>query len=300
MGRPLFSESYSAPAVRSQPEPAPPSIPYEKWTHWNSFDPDSDVFFNREDAVYEAFLDPSDIASLRAREAEERSRAEPVIETIARERSESPASSEGTISGRGSPMAVGSDDPATLIANAYDYRSHLFRSGVLEVDTEIRDAITTSTQFSPVSDYHDLPNTFDHTFDHNFDQTYDPDQHARVTHVVYTGQNAQSVRVHVSITPVPATNVPASNVGSISSPSALSVTRPVTPPLNHDLVYEQTSPSPVPIVTPRLYSWTSHSPFPPHSPTPSLLERRTGPLTNPNARMSLAHLSPAPVRVRMA
>src|ERR1700692_417065 len=56
MGRPLFSTSYSTPVVRTEPEPAPPTIPFEKWTHWNAFDPDSDEFFESPDAVYEAFL----------------------------------------------------------------------------------------------------------------------------------------------------------------------------------------------------------------------------------------------------
>lgn len=58
MGRALFSVSHpvSAPAVRSEPE-AIPNSPYEKWSHCNAFDPDSDEFFN--DAEYEAFIDPS-------------------------------------------------------------------------------------------------------------------------------------------------------------------------------------------------------------------------------------------------
>lgn len=189
-------------------------------------------------------------------------------------------------------MAVGPDDPATLIANAYDYHARAFESGLTSqyADRE-------SIQLSPISDY-GPPSAYHQNFDHIY-ETYDPEQHARVTHVLYRSRNGQPSHVDVSVTPLPVANAPTSNVNSISFPSGLSITRPVTP-LSHGTVNEQTSPSPAPIVTPRLYSWSSHSPFPPHSPTPSLLERRTGPLTNPNARMSLAHLSPAPVRVRMA
>jgi hypothetical protein len=182
-------------------------------------------------------------------------------------------------------MAVGSDDPATLIANAYGLTSRY-------ADSDMQ-----PTPLSPISDYHDPPSAYHQHFDHLF-ETYDPEQHARVAHVLYRSRNGPPSHVDVSVTPLPVANAPTSNVNSISPPSGLSITRPVTP-LNHGIVYEQTSPSPAPIVTPRLYSWSSHSPFPPHSPTPSLFERRTGPLTNPNARMSLAHLSSAPVRIRM-
>ena len=125
MGRPLFSASYSTPAVRTEPEKTPPSIHFEKWTHWNAFDPDSDEFFESGDAVYEAFLDPADVPlSTEGRtEAAEAPEPEMLATIIAREledsRGYSSASSEGTISGRGSPMAVGSDDPAGMIVDAY-------------------------------------------------------------------------------------------------------------------------------------------------------------------------------------
>lgn len=58
MGRPLFSKPTSAPVVRVEPEPTAPQHPtYEKWTYLNAFDPDSDEFFENDDAVYEAFLE---------------------------------------------------------------------------------------------------------------------------------------------------------------------------------------------------------------------------------------------------
>lgn len=72
---------------------------------------------------------------------------------------------------------------------------------------------------------------------------------------------------------------------------------------HHQSEQQLVSPSPAPTVTPRLYSWSARNPMgrnQPMSPTP--IPRQLGhqsPLTNPSARMSLPHLSPAPVRVRM-
>ena len=57
------------------------------------------------------------------------------------------------------------------------------------------------------------------------------------------------------------------------------------------IVFSSLSPSPPPSVTPRLYSWAPTStrlPPPPLSPTTN-----RGPLTNRNARMSVAHIQPS-------
>ncbi|KAI0681853.1 hypothetical protein C8T65DRAFT_714304 [Cerioporus squamosus] len=92
MGRPLYSSSRQ-PAVRVEPEPQHPAI--EKWTYWNAFDPDSDEFFENDDAVYEAFIDPADRIQIPA----DRS-----IPTVVEVDVSSP--SEASSSGRGSPMNV--------------------------------------------------------------------------------------------------------------------------------------------------------------------------------------------------
>jgi hypothetical protein len=351
--------SYSAPAVRTEPEPpAPPAIPYEKWTRWNSFDPDSDEFFEREDAVYEAFVDSPDIAPVGARIMDP-----PMgpLMLMGRGRSESPTSSEGTISGRGSPMAVGSDDSENSLG--YIYRSRINESRLTAGGEASYEAFVDSSDIAPVRERTTGPpmgpqilmgrersesptssegtisggpmavgsddsssmlaiyrarvyearlfaggetgiNPADVTADMNappipnfrdIPATYDQTPQAHVSHVVYTSNGStQSDHVRVSITPVSD-----SNAGFIppSAPTTFYY-RPTTPSPNYDSAQEQASPSPAPIVTPRLYAWSSHSPFPPHSPTPSIHQRRTGPLTNPNARMSLAHLSSASVRVR--
>ncbi|KAL6300907.1 hypothetical protein BKA93DRAFT_752418 [Sparassis latifolia] len=64
MGRPLFSSTH-IPAVRveteHEPEPAPAHPAYEKWSYWKPFDPDADEFFENDDAVYEAFIDPAQL-----------------------------------------------------------------------------------------------------------------------------------------------------------------------------------------------------------------------------------------------
>jgi len=105
MGRALFSEMYnSSPAVRSEPEIA--IAPYDKWSVWNRFDPDSDEFFSN--AEYEAFVDPVPFRD----QAEEPPLAVDGDNT-------SSASSDSSGSERGSPMAVGSEVSATSIANEY-------------------------------------------------------------------------------------------------------------------------------------------------------------------------------------
>ncbi|KAK0467018.1 uncharacterized protein EV420DRAFT_1506732, partial [Desarmillaria tabescens] len=107
MGRALFSSAYnSAPAVAT-PTPfadTPYEKIYEKWSMFNQFDPDSDDFF--EDAQYEAFITDE-------QEQEQDSEQSDVGSTPALSR-------EGSIEDRGSPMAVGSDDPAAMLADAID------------------------------------------------------------------------------------------------------------------------------------------------------------------------------------
>src|SRR5262245_34997715 len=114
MGRPLYSLSYTAPAVRTEPEAG--DSPYEKWTYWNAFDPDSDEFFESDNAVLEDFID----LDQTAHPAQEDVQVLNVDLVGRREGSNSSSSSEGTVSERGSPMAVGSDDdPARMLAEAY-------------------------------------------------------------------------------------------------------------------------------------------------------------------------------------
>ncbi|KAI0079385.1 hypothetical protein K474DRAFT_1659199 [Panus rudis PR-1116 ss-1] len=103
MGRPLFSSrpalATASSAVRVEPEPTPTPYPtYETWTYWNAFDPDSDEFFEREDAVYEAFVDPSTLPQPNM-EGGERDRSLSPVEA-----SEESSSSSESESGRDTPV----------------------------------------------------------------------------------------------------------------------------------------------------------------------------------------------------
>lgn len=65
MGRPLYTSillARHATEVAVQPTPPTHRYPVEKWSRWNAFDPDSDEFFEADDAVYEAFLSDEEIA----------------------------------------------------------------------------------------------------------------------------------------------------------------------------------------------------------------------------------------------
>ncbi|KAH9832610.1 uncharacterized protein C8Q71DRAFT_777294 [Rhodofomes roseus] len=97
MGRPLFSQYHQTPAVRVEPEQPQPAC--EKWTYWNAFDPDSDEFFERDDAVYEAFV-PQDGTAL------------PQPPTLM-DMPLSSSSSEASSSGRGSPTDEAGTDLST-------------------------------------------------------------------------------------------------------------------------------------------------------------------------------------------
>ena len=301
MGRPLFSASYTTPAVRSEPQPAPPTILFEKWTYWNAFDPDSDEFFDSPDAVYEAFLDPADVQPVLEERADSSAEPERLGELIARElaesRSDSSASSEGTISGRGSPMAVGSDDPASMLVDAYrvdEFEPRRYSQRVTESD------FTGRTRHQSDHAEHQRTREARHIPPYRY-----ADDDVLTTTALDLMNERRVSRVMPPLSPF-------RSRGFIPNfPS----TRSITPPQPHDrdqddsypyITHERTNPSPPPSVTPRLYSWSARNPLgraDPGSPSPLPLQRqrlRPGPLTNPNARMSLAHLSPAPVRVRMA
>jgi hypothetical protein len=296
MGRPLFSASYSTPAVRTEPEKAPPSIHFEKWTHWNAFDPDSDEFFERDDAVYEAFLDPANVLPStedRTEGGAEAPEPERLDAIIAREledsRGYSSASSEGTISGRGSPMAVGSDDPAGMIVDAYragEFEAHRQR----ELESEDTGRMVRHQNIEP--EYRTVWEN----------PAMDPPRDGNLPDPVDAPPRGSFAMVMPPLSPFRSRGF----VPRIP-PSTRATTPP--PPLDQDqddvyVTHVHTNPSPPPTVTPRLYSWSSRGPSgrgDPGSPTPVQRQRpRPGPLTNPNARLSLAHLSPAPVRVRMS
>ncbi|KAG6888871.1 hypothetical protein C0992_007267 [Termitomyces sp. T32_za158] len=124
MGRALFSTLYTPPvAVRTEADAPPHSDrpKCEKWSISNPFDPDSDEFC--EGATREVFTDTEAW----------RQEQEAVRELLAAQgRGSVEGSSSDSESDAGSPMAVGSDDPAQLFADAFHEAEWLAHRAFLE------------------------------------------------------------------------------------------------------------------------------------------------------------------------
>ena len=95
MGRPLYTSILLARhATEAAVQSAPPKPTYpvvEKWSRWNAFDPDSDEFFEADDAVYEAFLSEEEIAERT--QTQHRESARLLAERLLREANTIPSSS---------------------------------------------------------------------------------------------------------------------------------------------------------------------------------------------------------------
>ncbi|KAG6807877.1 hypothetical protein H0H93_000887, partial [Arthromyces matolae] len=139
MGRPLFSTLY-APLVVTPKHSDLPDLPRcEKWSMSNPFDPDSDEFY--DGATREAFTDTE--AWLQEQEA-----VRELLVSQAQNATESSASSEVNESDGGSPMAVGIDDPALLIADAFpngDWNSQWAATPATAHDLVVRISSSTET-----------------------------------------------------------------------------------------------------------------------------------------------------------
>jgi hypothetical protein len=130
MGRALYSTQLyrNQPAVANAQEPAaaenPQRLQYQTWSSIdNNFDPDSEEFF--QNAEYEAFVDQPAGDGTRQRDEPETFTEDPEdgsdTDTVS---SPSISNHDGdNDSERGSPMAVGTDDPASMIAAAYGSRA---------------------------------------------------------------------------------------------------------------------------------------------------------------------------------
>ncbi|KAG6811886.1 hypothetical protein H0H92_005412 [Tricholoma furcatifolium] len=280
MGRALFSTLY-APKVAVHTQPDLPSGDFpkcERWSIANPFDPDSDEFY--ENATREVFTDTE---AWRA----EQEAVRQLLADQARGSSDSPTSSEASGSDTGSPMAEGSDDPAVLIANAYSnaqWPSRWTNPGEDWVlngssNTEQRSRRRVSRQASigfipPESFLTDLVA-------------------ADTAAAPVSPPQSPSTRRTVNVTPISIPNEP-------SSPSLISPASPTTPTDRH-YPHEMVSlltPSPPPSVTPQVYNWYRA----PLAVSQSPLAGRgssAGPLTNPDARLSLARLNVVPSRVQV-
>lgn len=257
MGRPLFSKTLQTnPAVREPESPCP----YEKWSHLNPFDPDSDEF--NEHAEYEAFVGPVPVDVV----AEEDERDAVVIRLSSGNRS--PADSEESLSDESIPMAVGNEDPAHMLADAY--RNFPRTNEEEEYPVFInprRQAPVPSSVYAPLTSAREV---------------------ARLPPALATPQ-----RFVTGTRPVPVPGNRSRRAASIDSFH-------MSPSFNHNITstppgqvaaYSQITPSPPPSTTPRIYSWTPHNArptVPSNPPGPGL-----GPLTNRGARLSHAHITPS-------
>ena len=306
MGRSLFSQSYSTmPAVRIEPEPTVDLC--EKYSLWNRFDPDSDDFF--QDAEYEAFIDPVQY---------QRDQEELVAVTQADATTEGSESSESSNSDRGSdrgsPMAVGSDDPTILIATYANHPwSSTAASGGWQSATTDHSAVTAGITYNPrrmQSVFGARPHETEEA-DHlgnpvfippdSFREPSEPDHELPSS----PPHSPPSLRRTTDITPITVpTNPHVVFMPPTRTPSPDALTTPSTPPLRYQSLPTMLTPSPAPSVTPRFYSWQHHRPIsslpvPTIPPSPTLSRgNRDGPFTNPHARVSLMRIDAATARAR--
>ena len=289
MGRSLFS---MLPAVRIEPEPTVDLC--EKWSLWNQFDPDSDDFF--QDAEYEAFVDP---------EQHRREREELAAAAQADAATESSDSSESS-SERSSPMAVGSDDPAILIATYANHPwSSAATSGGWQSPTADHSTVTAGITYNP----HRMQSVFGarpretEDADHLGNPAFIPPAAFREpspgmefdASTPSSPPRSPNMSRTLNITPI---TIPTSPhvvfMPPTRSPSP-ETPAPYTPP---PLRYQTLTPSPAPSATPRFYSWQHHS-SPTLPPSPTLSRgNRDGPFTNPHARVSLMRIDAATARAR--
>ncbi|KAF9466136.1 hypothetical protein BDZ94DRAFT_1252195 [Collybia nuda] len=221
-------------------------------------------------------------------------------------------------------MAVGPDDPAVLMADAYaaasvDWEHRFLLAGAGEIEWR-RNSNRDEPQRHEMIGYPRITSLFHPRASRNVnaesgEQAVRPARATRprsATVTVPTIHPPSSLRnsttateldrgftTHrlspplrrtINITPI---NIPVEP----STPSPVSSESPSTPgTLYSHQIQHVLTPSPPPTVTPRLYTWNNDVPTSPTSPTTG--RNMGGPLTNPGARMSLARINIAPVRVR--
>jgi hypothetical protein len=275
MGRALFSHYISSePVVRSQSPPAPPSNDfYGTWSVWNNFDPDSDEFF--DGAQYEAFIEPG-----------QPSPPPPAQQSIPHleDPDSSESSSEGGDNDRGSPMAVGSDDPVDMIARAYS------RSWDLTPE-ESRYALQRPLD-GPANAYMPLPQAPTRV-------------RAPVPDDAPSLSTSRARIQSTTDTPVAAVSDPAVPLIPFATPSISPIDIPVerriphavgTPSpsrFHHGSPSNDFTPSPAPAFTPRIYNWNRIPD--PSSPTPASRLSVSGSVS-PVSRMTLPRVTPIRVQ----
>jgi len=269
MGRPLYSRAFgTTPAVR---EPQTPSC--EKWSYLNAFDPDSDEFFDGEDAVYEDFIDPVTLVHPQEDEDEE---AEERDMLVVRMGNASPISSESSLSdNEESPLAVRAlaQDPPRLVVDAFHRIDQMDEE---EPEPAVRVRLARRYVSGEAG--------------WGFAESRQPAQPRRqvatraAIRAIPPPQHDESLPIPTPSAPIP---VPAVSRRSAAVDERAFLS-PSTPPRQTPMAHFPMSPPPT--STPRLYTWARN---PSHSSPSS-----SSPFTNPHARTSYTHLSPAFIRIR--
>jgi hypothetical protein len=250
MGRPLYSRTFiTTPAVREPEQPI-----CEKWSYLNPFDPDSDEFFDNENAVYEDFID-----SVTPANPEEEDEEEERDMLVLRMGNASPITSESSLSDNESLLAAGAEGPADLVVDAFQA---IRRMDEPESEQVARVRLAFPPMRQPTATRVALRSP------------YRPYYHRDT-----------SLPVPAPSAPIP---VPAVSRRSTTVDGAM-ISSPSTPPRQTPVTH--VSMSPPPTSTPRLYTWARN---PSHSTSPS----SGSPFSNPHARTSYTHLSPAFNRIR--
>jgi hypothetical protein len=315
MGRAFYSQTYaSAPVIHTEPEPTPTC---ERWTSWNHFDPDSEEFF--QDAEYEAFIDPAQRA--REQAAAITAAAHASTATGMSDLSDSISSADsmgegeqqqqrqGGASTNNSPMAVGADDPAMLIAGVYTNRTARWANNTADADAEDDEdtMISSPTEWQPPTEIQGL--LARSTYNNSASPLPTPP-----AFVPSQSTRSPALRRTMPISPITVTRTRVEHRDTDAdgmperAPSPVSPRAPATPPPMPFRLHPAravrpmalATPSPPPSVTPRFYSWQHHRmPAVPLSPTATREREREGPLTNPLARMSFVRIDAGPTRVRI-
>ncbi|KAG6831619.1 hypothetical protein H0H87_004681 [Tephrocybe sp. NHM501043] len=280
MGRALFSTLYTSPVVvRTEPDvPDQADTPRcEKWSITNPFDPDSAEFY--ESATRETFIDTD----------EWRLEQETVRQSLAAQAqggNESSSPSEANENDAGSPMALGSDDPVLLVTDAYP---------TTELDASWTPPSPTAGESNNYRSMPGIGRRRSSSVSIGFVPPIILDNstvalETTVPPSTLPPQSPTLRRAH-AIIPI--------SIDEISSPSPTSPASPTTPTDDryHREIMSMLTPSPVPSVTPHLYTWHHIAPQDVSMSPLTNMSGSAGPLTNPSARMSLARLNVTPVRI---
>lgn len=292
MGRALFSQKYlSEPAVCQERDPAVPplDVPCERWSPYNQFDPDSEEFF--KDAQLEQFIGGIVASSgwtMEGTDADEAHHG--VVLQNASDNASSPSTTtsndndESLSDSNDNPMAIGTDDPATLYTPA-DLQHFIQVDGLRRQGRSIRSMHLNPRHLGSARHLGDSVN-FHRTPPASYFIPSVPYRASSILTASPTAQTRQGAQqaAGTSRSPVIRHMVHIPSRPSLSSPASPSP--PATPAL--DVTYLDdtntlTTPSPIQNTTPRTYTWN-------HFPQASTSSTRDSPLTNPGARLSLSRI----------